>query len=261
MDTPAVELPKYQCHKIVRAAKITRMVENDREHSLDMRLEGIEGYVSLSLNWGRKHQPQVGGYYVAYEDGYTSYSPAAAFDAGYAPLVETKTYADGTTATVTAPLPEKSPTAGQFTEQRLIALGKTAPRVTPNDLQANIADTEIVVYVTKGGQILRWAILTTKSGFAVVGRPSASVSAENDVPAIGEETAIANSTQELWPLMGYELKCRLAGPTDDMVNRFLQWPVPAHVWPDGTPGEPGRTGTNLLDAPTAQAMLAHVLTN
>lgn len=52
-----------------------------------------------------------------------------------------------------------------------------------------------------------------------------------------------------------------AGPvvTDAMVQRFLQWPVPAHIHPDGTPGQPGRTGTNLLDAQTTKAMLAHVL--
>ena len=47
--------------------------------------------------------------------------------------------------------------------------------------------------------------------------------------------------------------------TQDMVSRFLTWPVPAHVHPDGAPGQPGRTGTNLLDAPTAQEMLQHVL--
>lgn len=46
--------------------------------------------------------------------------------------------------------------------------------------------------------------------------------------------------------------------TDEMVNRFLTWPVPAHVHPDGTPGKPGRTGTNLLDAHTAREMLEHV---
>lgn len=47
--------------------------------------------------------------------------------------------------------------------------------------------------------------------------------------------------------------------TDDMVSRFLTWPVPADVYPDGTPGQPGRTGTNLLTATQAQAMLEHVL--
>ena len=47
--------------------------------------------------------------------------------------------------------------------------------------------------------------------------------------------------------------------TNEMVQRFLCWPVPAHVHPDGTPGKPGRTGTNLLDAVTAKAMLQEVL--
>lgn len=42
------------------------------------------------------------------------------------------------------------------------------------------------------------------------------------------------------------------------VNRFLTWPVPAGVHPDGTPGQPGRTGTNLLGAVEAGEMLAHV---
>lgn len=46
---------------------------------------------------------------------------------------------------------------------------------------------------------------------------------------------------------------------DELVNRFLTWPVPADVYPDGTPGQPGRTGTNLLTAPQAKAMLEHVL--
>lgn len=47
--------------------------------------------------------------------------------------------------------------------------------------------------------------------------------------------------------------------TDRMVQRFLCWPVPAHIRPDGTPGQPGRIGTNLLDAITAREMLTHVL--
>lgn len=46
---------------------------------------------------------------------------------------------------------------------------------------------------------------------------------------------------------------------DELVSRFLTWPVPAEVYPDGTPGQPGRTGTNLLSAPQARAMLQHVL--
>ncbi len=49
------------------------------------------------------------------------------------------------------------------------------------------------------------------------------------------------------------------GSMDAMVNRFLTWPVPASVYPDGTPGQPGRTGTNLLTADEARQMLEHVV--
>lgn len=86
----------------------------------------------------------------------------------------------------------------------------TAPRITPADIDANIVDTEIVRFVSKSGQVLRWAVLTTRNGFAVTGRPSASVSPLNDDPAIGEQVAIENARNELWPLMGYELRSKLA---------------------------------------------------
>lgn len=46
---------------------------------------------------------------------------------------------------------------------------------------------------------------------------------------------------------------------DELVNRFLTWPVPASVRPDGTPGQPGRTGTNLMTAAEAKEMLLYVL--
>lgn len=91
-------------------------------------------------------------------------------------------------------------------ERGFQAAGKSAPRVTLADLEANIVHTEILKHTTHGGQILRWAIITTKSGFAVTGRPSAAVSAENDDASIGEKVAFDNAKQELWPLMGYALK-------------------------------------------------------
>lgn len=95
-------------------------------------------------------------------------------------------------------------------EAEIQAKGLTAPRVTLADIEANIAHVEIVKHVAPSGQILRWAVLTTKSGFAVTGRPSASVSSENDNAEIGEKVAIENAKSELWPLMGYALKERLS---------------------------------------------------
>lgn len=124
---------------------------------------------------------------------------------------QTRQYTDGTTVTGPGTLPAMSPAQQDASvEQSLVAKGKTAPRITPDDFAANIVDTEIVKHVSPSGQILRWAVLTTRSGFAVTGRPSAAVSAENDDPEIGVATAIDNARAELWPLMGYELKCRLA---------------------------------------------------
>ena len=47
--------------------------------------------------------------------------------------------------------------------------------------------------------------------------------------------------------------------SDSMVDRFLTWPVPASVYPDGIPGRDGRTGTNLLSCIEARQMLDHVV--
>lgn len=99
----------------------------------------------------------------------------------------------------------------QTIEQEIQAKGKTAPRITPADIEANIVQVEVVRYVTQVGKVLRWAVLTTKNGYAVTGRPSASVSPENDNAEIGEQIAIENAKNELWPLMGYELQSKLAG--------------------------------------------------
>lgn len=94
-------------------------------------------------------------------------------------------------------------------EQEIQAKGKTAPRVTPADIEANIRVVEYVTVTSSGGQVLRWAIITTTNGYAVVGRPSVAVSPQNDDEEIGKKIALANSKEELWPLMGYELKSRL----------------------------------------------------
>lgn len=99
----------------------------------------------------------------------------------------------------------------QTIEQEIQAKGLTAPRITPSDIDSNIADVEIVKHVSKSGKVLRWAVITTQNGFAVVGKPSASVSVENDNEEVGAKVAIANSREEMWPLMGYELQSKLAG--------------------------------------------------
>ena len=76
------ELPKYICHKIVRAAKITAF-RGDGTDSPNLVLGEVGMVVLESAEWYEKHKPQVGGYYIVYEDGYRSFSPAQAFERGY----------------------------------------------------------------------------------------------------------------------------------------------------------------------------------
>ena len=103
----------------------------------------------------------------------------------------------------------------QTIEQQIQAKGLTAPRITPADIERNIIDTEIVKHISKSGQVLRWAVITTTNGFAVAGKPSCAVSSENDNDEVGEAVAIDNAKAELWPLMGYALRDQLFHQTKE----------------------------------------------
>lgn len=82
-------LPLYMCHKIVEASKITEIYKQhlDKDENQYIKLESgeISGFVA-SKEWMERHKPEVGGYFVKYADGYTSYSPAKAFEEGYTAL-------------------------------------------------------------------------------------------------------------------------------------------------------------------------------
>lgn len=75
-------LPKYRCHKEVRAARIDRMAHNTVGSNIILGLS-CGATRTVSHDWFKKHAPAHGGYFVEYEDGYTSYSPAGAFESGY----------------------------------------------------------------------------------------------------------------------------------------------------------------------------------
>ena len=87
------------------------------------------------------------------------------------------------------------------------------PRVTQEELEQNIVAIDVVKHTTVAGQVLRWAVITTKNGFAVTGKPSCAVSPENDDPELGTKYAIDNAKDELWALMGYALKEKIMGNT------------------------------------------------
>ena len=113
-------------------------------------------------------------------------------------------------------------------EQEIQAKGKTAARITPADIEANIASEH---YFTAGEgawacrvnegnpmenfllpeslRLLTFCVLVLRNGFTVTGE-SACASPENFDAEIGRKIAHANAVQKIWPLMGYELRSKLA---------------------------------------------------
>lgn len=79
-----MNLPRWKCHKEVEAVKI----EGSRDLGDKVALIWFPGpnqnaEIIVSLEYINRHKPQAGGYYVRYDDGYESYSPAKAFEEGY----------------------------------------------------------------------------------------------------------------------------------------------------------------------------------
>lgn len=110
-------------------------------------------------------------------------------------------------------------------EQEIQAKGKTAPRVTLADIEANIAsehyftaqegvfgshpgfDPQPVIPPALG--LLTFCVLVLRNGFTVTGE-SACASPENFDAEVGCKIARQNAVAKLWPLMGYELRSKLA---------------------------------------------------
>jgi len=119
-------------------------------------------------------------------------------------------------------------------EQEIVAKGKVAPRVTPADIEANIASEHY--FTARDGRrgalyeetyvgrerpvvdnsdllplgLLTFCVLVLRNGFTVTGE-SACASPENFDAEIGRKIARQNAVQKIWPLMGYELRSKLAG--------------------------------------------------
>lgn len=129
-------------------------------------------------------------------------------------------------------------------EQEIQAKGLTAPRIMPDDIEANIsaefyftaehgvdgsdiheirakkpdepthlvplAEDEVTLrdkWPSLG--LLTFCVLVLRNGFTVTGE-SACASPENFNAEIGRKIARQNAVQKIWPLMGYELRSRLA---------------------------------------------------
>ena len=118
-------------------------------------------------------------------------------------------------------------TNDQTIEAQIQAKGKTAARVTPADIEANIASEHYFTaedgvgrankgQTSNGGKnpaplsLLTFCVLVLRNGFTVTGE-SACASPENFDAEIGRNIARQNAVQKIWPLMGYELRSKLVG--------------------------------------------------
>lgn len=113
-------------------------------------------------------------------------------------------------------------------ENEIKAKGLTAPRVTPADIEANIANS--FYFTAKQGAegamrdsgnnsagspedaaalgVLTFCVLILKNGFTVTGK-SACASPENFDAELGRKIARKNAINQMYELMGYALKDRL----------------------------------------------------
>lgn len=80
-------MQRYRCHKVVQAARIFSLAPQGDGRAVakweNPAAQDGHDVVMLPAAYVAKHQPVVGGYFVRYEDGYESFSPAAAFESGY----------------------------------------------------------------------------------------------------------------------------------------------------------------------------------
>ncbi len=78
----------YRSHKVVTAGKIKSIggvidTETGEVANSQFLVMHDGGRVPVSDEYIAKHKPEIGGYFVQYADGYQSFSPAEAFEAGY----------------------------------------------------------------------------------------------------------------------------------------------------------------------------------
>lgn len=112
-------------------------------------------------------------------------------------------------------------------EAEIQAKGKTAPRITPADIDATISAEyylnayDAVVAVGSpaldGLRVLTLCVLVLRNGFIVTGE-SACASPENYDAEIGRKIARDNARSKIWALEGYRLRSKLADRAEPRVG-------------------------------------------
>jgi len=112
-------------------------------------------------------------------------------------------------------------------EQEIQAKGLTAPRITPADIEANIASEHYFTALdgVEGATgswdvgaayalgLITFCVLITHNGTKLVGVNEGPVSPENFDAEMGRSMARKKAIDQLWPMLGYELRSKLASNT------------------------------------------------
>jgi len=118
-------------------------------------------------------------------------------------------------------------------EQEIAERANKAPRVTPADVEAAIASEHYFtaadgvvgarcrtttedawdVLPDASLELLTFCVLVLRNGFTVTGE-SACASPENFDAEIGRKVARAAAVAKVWPLLGFELRSKLAGEAE-----------------------------------------------
>lgn len=104
------------------------------------------------------------------------------------------------------------------TEAAIVAAGKTAPRLTPDLIDAAIF---AVQYLNPPGTVLTICVVTLRNGFTVTGE-SAPASPENFNEELGRKIAAEKAREKIWPLEGYLLRQRLFETPPSFQGRVLK---------------------------------------
>lgn len=112
-------------------------------------------------------------------------------------------------------------------EAEIVAKGKTAPRITPAHIEAQIVDehyfnmgdvqTAFDEPVSVPLSCLTICILELRNGFTVTGESSCASPANYDAE-IGRKIARGNAVQKIWGFEGYQLRTKLASAAAETIG-------------------------------------------
>lgn len=80
----------WRSHKVVVAGKILSLDEKTGRLTIDNNQE-----VDVGVEYFKKHNPKASGYWVMYENGYMSWSPADVFEGGYKRIINPNPFKAG----------------------------------------------------------------------------------------------------------------------------------------------------------------------